>query len=73
MPKQNPKNPLFDKGFLEKLIKKMSKKDLIFLVMILFFAFVLMVPLLMKDITPSQKFLVVLGMFMLIAIYLIRK
>ena len=63
-----PQHPLQDKGFLKALMEKMSKKDLVFLVMILFFTFLISV--LMFNMGSTEKFIIIIGMFLLIGIYI---
>ena len=65
-------HPLGDRKILRELIKNMSKKDLIFLVMILFFTFILLV-IALTNMPPFYKFLIIIGMFILIALYISKK
>ena len=62
-------HPLLDQEFVKTLALEMDKKDLIFLVLILFLTLVLIVVFL-SNLQPRDKFFIVIGMLILIAYYI---
>ena len=69
--KTNITHPLQNKAIINKFIKELPKKDLIFLIMILFFIFILIL-IFATNFDVKSKLLIIFGMFALIASYFRR-